>query len=140
MIATLMFRAAAAAVVALSAAGAVSAAGDVAKGEKEFAKCKACHTIANGDTVIVKGGKVGPNLFGLIGRKAGTFEGFKYGASIVAAGEKGLVWDEAQIAAYMQDPKAFLAAYLSDPAAKTKMTFKLKTGAEDVATYLASIK
>lgn len=48
---------------------------DAANGEKEFRKCKACHTIEAPDgTAVVKGGKTGPNLYGVIGRKAGSEE------------------------------------------------------------------
>ncbi|MFQ5624303.1 MAG: c-type cytochrome [Paracoccaceae bacterium] len=121
------------------AAAPVLAEGDAAKGEKTFKKCKACHMIVNGDDVIVKGGKVGPNLFGVIGRAAGSAEGYKFGKDMLAAGEAGLVWDEAQVAEYVKDPKKFLASYLDKSSVKTKMTFKLKKGGEDVAAYLASV-
>ncbi|RMF39917.1 MAG: cytochrome C [Alphaproteobacteria bacterium] len=114
------------------------AAGDAAKGEKTFRRCKACHTIANGDEVIVKGGKVGPNLFGVIGRKAGSLEGFRYKKDIVAAGEKGLVWTEETLAEYVKNPKKFLTDYLGRKA-KSGMSFKLRKGGEDVAAYLASL-
>ncbi|MEC3861358.1 cytochrome C [Mesobacterium sp. TK19101] len=115
--------------------------GDAAKGEKEFKKCKSCHMIVADDgTTIVKGGKTGPNLYGVAGRAAGTYEGFKYGDSIVAAGEKGLVWDAEHFANYVQDPKAFLADYLGDSGARSKMSYKLKKGGEDVYAYLASLK
>ena len=128
----------AAAFLALSGVAA-SASGDVEKGEKTFKKCKACHMIANGDDVIVKGGKTGPNLYGVIGRQAGTEEGYKYGDDIVAAGAAGLVWDEDTLAEYVKDPKDFLKEYLKDDGAKSKMTLKLKKGGEDVAAYLASL-
>lgn len=120
-------------------AAAAHAEGDVEAGEKTFKKCKSCHMIANGDEVIVKGGKTGPNLYAVIGRTAGTEEGFKYGASIVAAGEAGLVWTEETLAAYVADPKAYLQEFTGDAAAKSKMTLKLKKGGEDVAAYLASL-
>ena len=113
--------------------------GDAAAGEKAFKKCKSCHTIANGDETIVKGGKTGPNLYGVIGRAAGAAEDFKYGKDLVAAGEGGMVWDEASLAAYIADPKAFLQEHLDDSGAKSKMSFKLKKGGEDVAAYLASL-
>ncbi|WP_050605146.1 cytochrome c family protein [Ruegeria sp. 6PALISEP08] len=114
--------------------------GDAEAGKKTFNKCKSCHLIADPEgEVIVKGGKTGPNLYGVDGRTAGTYEGFKYGDSIVAAGEKGLVWDEATFVEYSQDPKAFLKSYLDDTAAKSKMTFKLKKGAEDVYAYIVSV-
>lgn len=125
----------AAAVLALS--GTAYAEGDVAKGEKDFKKCKACHAIIDdAGEVLFKGGKTGPNLYGVIGRTAGTVEGFKYGASIVEAGEAGLVWTEELLIEYAMDPKKFLAKFLGG-AAKSNMTFKLKKP-EDVVAYLAT--
>jgi len=118
----------------------VYAEGDAEAGKKAFNKCKSCHLIADPDgEVIVKGGKTGPNLYGIAGRTAGSVDGFKYGDSIVAAGENGLVWDETTFVEYAQDPKAFLKSYLDDTAAKSKMTFKLKSGAEDVYAYIVSV-
>lgn len=113
--------------------------GDAAEGEKTFKKCKSCHMIKNGDDVIFKGGKTGPNLYGVIGRQAGTEEGFKYGKSLVEAGEKGLVWDAETLAAFTADPKGYLQEYLDDSGAKSKMSFRLKKGAEDVVAYLESV-
>ncbi len=136
-----MIRAAMIAALALSATP-VLADGDVASGEDLMAKrCKTCHMIADGDNVILKGGKTGPNLYGIIGRTAGTYEGFKYGEDLVAAGAKGLVWDAEQISAYLEDPKDYLQTYLDDKKAKSKMAFKLKDEADraDVAAYLASL-
>jgi len=124
---------------ALSAAAPALAEGDIAKGEKLFKKCKACHMIVNGDEVIFKGGKTGPDLYGIIGRAAASVEGFKYGKSLTAAGEAGLVWDEEQIAKYVTDPKAYLKEILDDGGAKSKMSFRLKKGGEDIAAYLASV-
>ncbi|MBV7378710.1 c-type cytochrome [Maritimibacter dapengensis] len=116
---------------------AVFAEGDAAAGENDFKKCKSCHAITTADgESIVKGGKTGPNLHGIIGRQAGTVEDFKYGDSIVAAGEAGLVWTEELLVEYAADPKAFLSDYLGE-SAKSKMTFKLKD-ASDVAAYLAT--
>ena len=128
-----------AAMIALSLASPVFAEGDAVAGEKTFNKCKSCHMIVADDgTVVVKGGKTGPNLYGVIGRTAGTAE-FRYGDDIIAAGEGGLVWDEASLAEYVVDPRAYLRAALDDSKAKSKMAFKLKKGGEDVAAYLASV-
>ena len=116
--------------------------GDAENGEKIFKKCKSCHSIINSDTgdVIYKGGKTGPNLWGLDGRQAGTEANFgKYGKSIIAAGEAGLNWNEAEFADYVQDPKAYLRAYLDDPKAKSKMAFKLKKDGVDVYAYILSV-
>ena len=125
--------------LAFTAAAAPSfAEGDVAKGEKAFKKCKACHMIKNGDDVIFKGGKTGPNLYGVIGRVAGTQEDFtKYGKGMAALAEAGLVWDEENLAAWVTNPKDFLKSH--DAPTKTGMSFKLKKGGEDVAAYLASV-
>jgi len=113
---------------------------DAAKGESEFKKCKACHMIVAPDgTEIVKGGKVGPNLYGIVGRAVAAQEDFKYSDSIAAVGATGLVWDEAELAAYVTDPKAWLVEKTGDSAAKTKMTFKLTKNQADVTAYLASV-
>ena len=128
-----------AALVTISFA-APSFAQDAAKGEAEFKKCKACHSIIGDDgTEIQKGGKVGPNLYGVIGRPVASYPDFKYGDGILAAGAAGLVWDEAMIAEYVVDPGKWLQANSGDPKAKSKMAFKLAKGGPDVAAYLASV-
>lgn len=117
------------------------ASGDAAKGEAEFRKCKACHAIVAPDgTEIQKGGKTGPNLYGVVGRVVAGDAGFaSYGESIQAVGAAGTVWDEASLAAYVKDPAAWLKEATGDSAAKSKMSFKLAKGGEDVAAYLASV-
>lgn len=123
---------------ALAAAPAL--AGDPAAGENEFKKCKACHSIVAPDgTEIQKGGKTGPNLYGVVGRAVASDPDFKYGDGIKEVGEKGKVWDEAALAAYVADPTAWLKENSGDDKAKSKMTFKLAKGGEDVAAYLASV-
>ena len=116
------------------------ATGDAEAGAKTFGKCKSCHMIVSDtDEVIAKGGKSGPNLYGVVGRTAGSVEGFKYSKDLIAAGEAGLVWDEALLAEWTMDPKKFLQTYLDSKKAKSKISFKLKKGGEDVAAYLASV-
>jgi cytochrome c len=116
-----------------------AAAQDAAKGEAEFRKCKTCHMIEAPDgTAIVKGGKTGPNLYGVIGRPVASAE-FDYGDGLRAVGETGAVWDEASLAAYVADPTAWLKEQTGDAAAKSKMVFKLAKGGADVAAYLASV-
>ena len=118
------------------------ATGDAEAGEKVFAKCKACHSIVDAeDNVVVKGGRNGPNLYGVFMRTAGMLEGFKYGKSIIAAGEAGLQWDEAQFVEYTTDPKKFLISYLDDKKAKSNMAFKLRKEADraNVWAYIVSV-
>ena len=115
--------------------------GDAAKGEADFKKCKACHMIVAPDgTEVVKGGKTGPNLWGLEGKVVGSTEDFKYGDAIVSVGAAGTVWTAEELAAYMADPGAWLKEKTGDDKAKTKMTYKLAKGSEDMAAYLVSIK
>lgn len=127
-------------VLALGTAAPVMA-GDASKGEAEFKKCKACHAIVAADgTEIVKGGKTGPNLFGVIGRTVGSEPGFAgYSDALKAVGAAGRVWDEAALAAFVANPSAWVQEASGDPAAKSKMTFKLAKGGEDVAAYLSSL-
>ena len=126
--------------VLATAATSAFAAGDPTKGEAVFKTCQTCHSVVGPDGKVLagKGAKVGPNLYGVFGRQAGSLEGFKYGESIVAAGAAGLVWDEAHFVEYVQGPAAFLKKQLGGPAV-AKMQFKVKdaASAEDVYAYLA---
>lgn len=129
--------------VAVPALAGGHASGDAAAGEKAFNQCKACHAIVDADgNDIVKGGKTGPNLYGLPGRTAGADEGFdKYKNSIVAAGEGGLVWDEASFVAYVQDPNAFLKEVTGDSKARSGMAFRVRKedDAANLWAYIASV-
>jgi cytochrome c len=125
------------------ATGNQSSAQDAANGETVFKKCRACHQV--GETA--KNG-VGPLQNGVVGRKAGTVEGYAYSDINKAAGEAGLVWTEENILVYLADPNGFLKKFLTDKgqAAKaegnTKMAFKLADEADrkDVIAYLKTQK
>lgn len=127
----------AAAILALSAPA--LAENDVAKGEKDFKKCKACHSIIDpAGEKIVKGGKTGPNLWGIIGRQAGTEAEFgKYDEEMVALGEGGLIWNAEELAAYIPNAKEFLRERSGDPKAKTAMTPQKLKDVTDVIAYLS---
>ena len=130
-------------ILALAIAAPAFADPDAHKGEENFKKCKSCHSIIAPDgTEIQKGGKTGPNLFGVVGRAAVSAADFKYGEGLLELNAKGVVWDEAQIAAYLADPTAWVKATTGDDAAKSKMSFKLPDAeaAADMAAYLATVK
>ena len=96
---------------------------DAAAGEKVFAQCRACHQI--GETAK---NLIGPKLNGVIGRKAGSVEGFAYSA---ANKNSGLTWDEATFTDYIHDPRAKIPG--------TKMTFaglKNEQQIRDLLAYL----
>lgn len=120
------------------------ATGDAAEGENVFKKCKACHSIVDADgEAIVKGGRNGPNLYGIYTRVAGADEEFgkKYGDSLIEAGEAGLEWSEETFVSYVADPRTFLREYNDDKKAKSKMSFKLgdEDDAKNVWAYLVSV-
>lgn len=113
--------------------------GDPAKGEADFKKCRACHAIVAPDgTVVQKGGKTGPNLYGIVGSVVAHDPDFKYGDSTLAVHELGVIWDEEKIVDYLVDPAKWLKEQLDDSKAKSKMTFRLPKGGEDMAAYLAT--
>jgi cytochrome c len=101
---------------------------DAAAGKKVFAKCTACHDATAGKD------KIGPTLVGVIGRTAGTLESFlpKYSANMKEAGAKGMVWDDANLTAYLRDPKAVIP--------KGKMAFPGLKQDADIANVIAYLK
>jgi cytochrome c len=124
--------------------GAAMAAGDAEAGKKVFNQCQTCHVVAAPDGTVLAGknAKTGPNLYGIIGRPAATYPDFKYGDGIIAAGAAGLVWDETNLLAYVQDPQAVLEAATGDSKVKSKMSFKVKkeADAQNVVAFLASLQ
>lgn len=86
---------------AVPIAAAQAQSGDPAAGQRVFNQCSACHTINQGGP-----NRVGPNLHGVIGRKAGSIEGFRYSANLKELGEKGLVWNEETLRPYLTNPKS----------------------------------
>jgi cytochrome c len=65
-------------------------------GEKSFAACAACHSVKAGEN------GTGPSLHKLIGRSAGTSEGFRYSGPMKRS---GIVWDEATLAKFLRNPQ-----------------------------------
>lgn len=99
------------------------AAGDPAAGEKVFQKCRACHQV--GETAK---NVVGPKLNGVIGRPAGSVEGYSYSD---ANKNSGLTWDEATFQDYIKAPRVKIP--------NTKMVFpglKSEQEIEDILAYL----
>ena len=103
-----------------------AAAADVEAGKTAFKKCGLCHTTEAGKN------KIGPSLFGIVGRKSATVENFNYSEAMKKFDH---TWDEATLDTYLADPRATVP--------ETKMIFpgiKDKTERDDVIAYLETLK
>ncbi|MGO9391651.1 c-type cytochrome [Rhodoblastus sp.] len=113
----------AAALVAMTGSGAARAQ-DGAAGEKVFAKCLQCHHIGVGAKNFY-----GPELNGLIGRKAGSVPGYNYSD---ATKNSGIVWSETTLRTYLKQPKHDVPG--------TNMTFPGLQNEADISNVIAYIK
>jgi cytochrome c len=103
------------------------AAGDAKAGAEVFKRCAVCHTNEKGG-----GDGLGPNLFGVFGRKAASRPGFAYSAPLK---KSGLVWNDANLTRWVAGPARVVPG--------TKMTFaglSSKKQQADVVAYLAALK
>ena len=102
----------------------IAAAQDLAAGEASFHKCQACHAVGVGAK-----NKLGPELNGLVGRKAGTAAGYQYSPAVKNA---GFAWDQTSFAAYISNPRGKIPG--------NKMVFagvKNETEIANLWTYLS---
>jgi cytochrome c len=111
---------------------------DAAKGKSVFNQCLACHAL---DHAVV-----GPLLGGVIGRKAGSVEGFSYSPLMKAAGDAGLTWTTAELVDYLKNPTEYLTTYVKgkgkEASGSSKMVFMLSSENQrkNVAAYLETAK
>lgn len=97
--------------------------GDIVNGKAKFAPCRSCHTLNQGGP-----NGVGPNLFGIFGRKAGSSD-YSYSDAVKKA---GFVWEAHHLDKWLSDPKGFLPG--------TKMTFKGYPDEKDRVDLIAYLK
>jgi cytochrome c len=103
---------------------ALAPAQDLENGKAVWNKCRACHMVGESAKNLV-----GPVLNGLIGRKAGTVEGFNYSE---ANKNSAIVWDDATFREYIKNPKAKVP--------NTKMVFVGLSDPQDIEDLLAFLK
>jgi cytochrome c len=102
-------------------------AADVEAGKTAFKKCALCHATEAG-----KSNKIGPSLFGVVGRKAASLENFNYSEGMKKFEH---AWDEQTLDLYLADPRGAVPG--------TKMIFpgiKDKAERDDVIAYLETLK
>ena len=113
-------------VASLTFATSTAMAADVEAGKVAFKKCALCHTTEPGKN------KIGPSLFGVVGRKAGSVDNFSYSEAMKNFDH---TWDAETLDTYLADPRAVVPG--------TKMIFpgiKDKAEREDVIAYLETLK
>ncbi len=97
--------------------------GDAAKGKRVFAQCMTCHAVQQGRN------NVGPSLYNIVGRTAGTVEGFKYSS---ANANSGVVWTEENLFEYLENPQRYIPG--------TIMAFPGLRNPQDRADVIAYLK
>ncbi len=70
------------------------------RGRRAFGQCGACHTAREGDA-----SRIGPNLFGVVGRHPGEVEDFAYSTAMRDADH---VWDAVTLDAFLADPEGYV--------------------------------
>ena len=109
------------------ATGVANAAGDAVAGKGVFARCAACHVATKGG-----GNGLGPNLFGVVGRKAATVANFSYSGALKSS---GITWTPDKLKIWVSGPQKLVPG--------TKMAFGGISSAhqiDDLVAYLQTLK
>lgn len=97
--------------------------GDAAAGEKTFMQCASCHVVEPGVN------RVGPSLAGIVGRAAGSVEGYNY---TDANANSGITWTPEKMFQYLEDPRRVVPG--------TKMAFAGLKDGQDRANVIAYLQ
>tara|TARA_Y100001970_G_scaffold120561_1_gene149439 strand:- start:625 stop:1155 length:531 start_codon:yes stop_codon:yes gene_type:complete len=99
---------------------ALLALGTIEHGQKVFKKCSACHVVAKDGK-----NKIGPVLYGVLGRQSAAISDYKYSKALVAHGKK---WSYSEMNAYLLKPQAHIKG--------TKMAFAGLKSEKDRASVI----
>ena len=110
--------------------------GDAAKGKKKFIKCKACHQVGPDAK-----NTLGPHLNGILGRKAGTAEGYEYSEPMKAS---GIEWTEENLIKWISkvkvDGKKKPGSKIMIPGTKMLFPGVSDKQAANIVAYLKTLK
>ena len=112
------------ATLGIAATPAMSAAGDAKKGEVVFRQCQLCHTATKNG-----GNGLGPNLFGVVGRKAAAVPNFGYSPALKNA---HIVWSEDELKKWLANPQKLVPG--------TRMAFAGISSPQDIADIIAYLQ
>ena len=89
--------------------------------------CRTCHSLDPGDN------RLGPSLHGVIGREAGTLDGYRFSQSMAGS---GVIWDEETLDAFIENPDAVVSGHgmrpyqgIADAAVRAAIIHALTEGA-----------
>ena len=94
--------------------------GDAAAGNAVFAQCRACHVIDEGVN------RLGPSLYNILGREAGTVEGFNYSD---ANANSSIIWTTEKLFQFLEDPRRVIP--------DTRMVYRGLSDPQDRANLIA---
>ncbi|WIW96650.1 cytochrome c family protein [Altererythrobacter rubellus] len=97
--------------------------GEAAAGEKTFMQCASCHVVEPGVN------RVGPSLAGIVGRAAGSIDGYNY---TEANANSGITWTPEKMFQYLEDPRRVIPG--------TKMAFAGLKDGQDRANVIAYLQ
>ena len=109
--------------------------------DRLWANCRTCHAVTAPDgTQLARGGRSGPNLYGLAGRPLGSDPSFRlYSDALVSLGAAGRRWTEGDFIAYLASPDQFLQAATGNAGAKSDMHVAMRQGGAELWAYLQSL-
>lgn len=109
--------------------------------DSRWRDCRTCHAVVAPDgTELARGGRSGPNLYGVANRPLAGDSAFRfYSDDLRAAGAAGLRWSEANFVEYLADPDQFLRSATGNPQAESGMHVQLRRGASELFDYLRGL-
>jgi cytochrome c len=125
----------------LACAFSLGFASSVAANDALWRDCRTCHAVVAPDgTELARGGRSGPNLYGIANRPLAGDSAYRfYSNDLRAAGAAGKRWSEDDFVAYLANPDQFLQSATGNPQAESGMHVQLRSNARDLFAYLRGL-